>query len=67
MISTKEYAEARKITVAAVLKEINKGNELPGVLSLSRFSDVHVLYVASSFPEGLVIGRRNKYKKRKKV
>lgn len=65
MISTKEYAAARGITVQAVCQAIKNGHQLPYVLKVGKFSNRHVLYVNSDFPDGIEKGRPNKYKIKK--
>lgn len=67
MIDTTEYAAARGITVQAVCQAIKKGHNLPYVLEIGKFSNRHVLYVNSDFPEGIEKGRPNKYKIKNKL
>lgn len=67
MIDTTEYASARGVSVQSVSQAIKKGHNLPYVLEIGKFSNRHVLYVNSDFPEGIEKGRPNKYKIKKKV
>lgn len=44
-LTTKEYAEKRKISMRAVTKAITKGHALPGVKSFKRINRSYLLII----------------------